>query len=83
MREGETGSALEVHEKLSSRSGNGAVALFSSTAGTYRYVTKSKPDQRLWHTDSVAATFDREGHAVIEVSFREPSAWVILFGVDV
>jgi hypothetical protein len=81
VREGEVGGVPEIHEKLSAKTGKGAVVLFSATAGTYRYITQHKPDEAVWHTDGVSVTRNSQGHAVIEVEFGEPSARIVLFGI--
>ncbi|MCD9023750.1 alpha-galactosidase [Cohnella silvisoli] len=80
VREGEVGGAPEVHEKLSARTGKGAVVIFSSTPGTYRYITRGLPDTVFWHTEGVSVTRDKSGHAAIEVVFETPSARFVLFG---
>jgi alpha-galactosidase len=82
VREGEVGGVPEIHEKISAKTGKGTVVLFSATAGTYRYITQHKPDGAVWHTDGVSVTCNEQGYAVIEAEFGEPSARIVLFGVN-
>jgi alpha-galactosidase len=81
VREGEVGGVPEIHEKLSAKTGKGAVVLFSATAGTYRYVTQHKTNAAIWHTEGMSVTRNEQGRAVIEAEFTEPSARIVLFGV--
>jgi len=82
VRAGDVGGSPEVHEKIRASTGRGAVVLFASTAGTYRYVTKTAPAAPVWCTEGVSVTRDAKGRAVIEAQFREPSARIVMFGTN-
>lgn len=82
VREGEVGGAMEVYEKLSNQTGKGAVVIFSSRPGTYRYITRGATDSAFWHTEGVSVSRNKSGHAVIEAVFDTSSARIVLFGVE-
>jgi alpha-galactosidase len=82
IRDGAVGGSPEVYEKINKENGNGAMVMFSSHKGSYEYVSKSKPNQKYWSTKGVDLTFDKEGYAVIKVSFEKAEAKLIFFGVD-
>ncbi|NBD24016.1 alpha-galactosidase [Paenibacillus glycinis] len=82
-REGIVGGDPEIHEKIHAPTGRGAVVLFASEPGIYRYVTRGRPDfGSLWHTDGAAVTRDAKGRAVIEAQFRATGAHIVLFGAS-
>jgi len=81
-RDGSVGGSPEVYEKINKENGNGAMVIFSSHKGSYEYVSKSKPNQKYWSTKGVDLTFDKEGYAVIKVSFDKAEAKIIFFGVE-
>ena len=70
----------EVHEKISSVTGKGAIAIFATTPGTYSYVTKNKVQDDHWETDGVSVDRIADGTAEIHAKFERPGAKVIFFG---
>jgi alpha-galactosidase len=82
IRDGAVGGSPEVYEKINPSTGKGAVVVFSSHAGSYSYITKVKPDKKIWNTNGVDLTFDSEGHAVINSNFSGSEAKIIFFGVS-
>jgi alpha-galactosidase len=82
IRNGAVGGSPEVYEKINPETGKGAVVVFSSHAGSYSYITKMSPDQKIWKTDGVDLSFDSEGHAVIKTNFTKAEAKIIFFGVE-
>ncbi len=82
IRDGAVGGSPEVYEKINKENGKGAMVVFSSHKGSYEYVSKSKPNQKYWSTKGVDLTFDKEGNAVIKVSFGKAEAKIIFFGVN-
>ena len=82
LRDGAVGGSPEVYEKINKENGKGAMVLFSSHKGSYEYVSRSKPNQKYWSTKGVDIKFDKEGYAVIKVSFDKAEAKIIFFGVE-
>jgi len=74
--------ALGYYKKINKENGKGAMVVFSSHKGSYEYVSRSKPDQKYWSTKGVDLTFDKDGYAVIKVSFEKADAKIIFFGVE-
>ena len=82
VRDGAVGGSPEVYEKINKENGSGAMVVFSSHKGSYEYVSRGKPNQKYWSTKGVDIKFDKEGFAVIKVSFEKAEAKIIFFGVD-
>jgi alpha-galactosidase len=70
----------EIHEKLSATTGRGAVVIFSTEPGTFRYVTTHRAKDEYWATDGVKVNFDASGRASIEAAFEKPGAKIVFFG---
>jgi alpha-galactosidase len=79
---GSPGESIEIHEKVNTSSGKGAVVIFGNGKREISYITKSIVNQKLWCTDGVSVTFDEKGRAVIKAKFTESSARIIFFGVE-
>src|ERR1700722_12099609 len=71
----------EIHEKISGTSGRGAVVIFATERGTYRYITRHKVAEEHWVSDGVTVSSDPAGHARIEATFDKPGAKILFFGV--
>jgi hypothetical protein len=56
--------------------------VFSSHPGTYTYLTHHKPDRKLIAQDGIEIKYDKEGHALITLSFLKPEAKIVFFGVN-
>ena len=82
VRDGAVGGSPEIYEKINKENGNGAIVIFSSHRGNYEYVSRHKPDSKYWSTKGVDVKFDKEGQAVINVSFDKAEAKIIFFGVE-
>jgi alpha-galactosidase len=74
-------SSPEIHEKISAATGRGAVVIFATQPGTYRYITSHKVVDEHWTSDGVTVTRDSEGRAKIEATFEKPGAKILFFGV--
>ena len=72
----------EIHEKISATTGRGAVVVFATTPGTYRYVTSHKAASEHWTSGGVTVEADAAGHAKIKAMFDKPGAKIIFFGVQ-
>jgi alpha-galactosidase len=79
---GETGLSPEIHEKINNANGKGAVVVFADLPGSYTYVTQNNVSKINWHNDDVTVRYDRQGHAVITMLFKESSAKIIFFGIE-
>ncbi len=71
----------EVHEKISARTGRGAVVIFATEGGTYQYITSHKVVNDHWASDGVTVSQDSAGRAKIEANFEKPGAKILFFGV--
>lgn len=72
----------EIHEKISSTSGRGAVAIFATVPGTYEYFTKHKVVAEHSAREGVTVERQPEGWAKITARFDKPGARVIFFGTN-
>jgi alpha-galactosidase len=79
VRVGAVGGSLEVHEKINTASGYGALVVFSNAAGRYSYVTANSPSQSYWAHEGATLTYDISGRAVVELDFESPGAKIIFF----
>jgi len=82
VRSGNVGGSPEIHEKINAATGRGAVCIFSSAKGEYTCVTANEADKRVWHTDGVSVSFDKQGRARITARFDKPGAEIVMFGVE-
>jgi alpha-galactosidase len=71
----------EIHEKISATTGRGAVVIFATERGTYRYITRHKVAAEHWVSDGVAVSSDTAGRAQVEATFDKPGAKILFFGV--
>ena len=71
----------EIHEKISATTGRGAVVIFVTERGTYRYITSHKVAPEHWGSDGVTISSDTAGRARIEATFDKPGAKILFFGV--
>ena len=79
---GVVSSSPEIHEKISAATGRGAVVIFATRSGEYRYITINKVANEHWTSDGVTVTQDSEGRAKIEATFEKPGAKIVFFGVQ-
>jgi alpha-galactosidase len=92
VRTGEIGGTPEIHEKINSETGKGAVVFFYNYRnawrqkapyfpGSFRYVTRNRAAKEQWWDNGVkVAGFDSEGRAILQVDFDGPGARIVLFG---
>jgi alpha-galactosidase len=71
----------EIHEKISSTTGRGAVVIFATEPGKYQYITSHKVVAEHWTSDGVSVARDDAGRARIEADFDKPGAKILFFGV--
>ena len=79
---GVIGGSPEIHEKISEGTGRGVVAAFAGAAGCYTYVTKHGVANNFWANEGVRVE-KQEGSACLELTFEQPGAKLVLFGVEV
>ena len=72
----------EIHEKISASTGRGAVAIFATETGSFRYVTSHKVASEHWNSSGVVVVPDAAGRATIEAHFDKPGAKIVFFGVQ-
>jgi alpha-galactosidase len=93
VRHGKIGGSPEIHEKIASDNGRGAVVIFynfknawrnpdDGFKGEFTYVTENAVDKNFWTNPGTEVRFDAQGRAVITASFNGPGAKVVFFGVD-
>jgi alpha-galactosidase len=81
---GTPGSSPEVIEKISERTGRGAVSLFTSRPGAYRIVTENAVADGVWGSEGIEVQQDANGRAIVTVTFSPGQcAKYLFFGVDV
>jgi alpha-galactosidase len=70
----------EIHEKIYAATGRGAVVIFSTEAGTFRYLTIHRVAREFWATDGIKVKFDASGRASLEATFEKAGAKIVFFG---
>lgn len=78
---GQVGGSPEIYEKIHAVSGKGIVSIFSSSPGRYTYVTDARVNRSYRASDGVDVNVDDKGRAVVQVSFEQPGAAMVLFGI--
>lgn len=79
VRVGSVGGSPEIHEKL--YDGRGVVAVFAGAAGRYTYVTQNRADASYWANEGILVAHDEAGRARLDITFTEPGAKLVFFGV--
>ena len=81
IKSGMTGSGFECYEKICSETGKGVVCVFATVRDTFRYITEKKTDPAVWTSVPATVTPLADGTSMIEITFTEPGAAMIFFGV--
>lgn len=81
IKSGMTGSGFECYEKICSETGKGVVCVFATVSDTFRYITEKKTDASVWSSVPATVTPLADGTSMIEITFTEPGAAMIFFGV--
>ena len=82
IKTGNTGAGFECYEKICSETQKGVVCVFSTVWDTtFRYITEKKVVPDFWSSVPATVTPLANGTALIEVTFNEPGAAMIFFGV--
>jgi alpha-galactosidase len=81
MSTGEPGETFEIHEKINTQNGKGAVVLFSNSWFSNTYVTNEKVDKNFWCAGDCTVSFDSKGRAVIKTDSQASTAVIVFFGV--
>jgi alpha-galactosidase len=81
VRTGIVGGSPEIHEKIADETGRGLVAVFAEAAGTYTYITAHRVVDTHWATEGISVARDAAGRARLDVTFKEPGAHIVFFGV--
>jgi alpha-galactosidase len=79
---GQLSGSPEIHEKISSQTGRGAVVVFVTTPGTYEYTTRHRVSNDHWSSAPVQVEQLAGGLARITATFTEPGARIVYFGVS-
>lgn len=82
VQTGAPGDSPEIYEKINPKTGKGCLVLFANSKGRYQYITVNKTVTTAWKTEGVTVEQDKAGRAVVSATFTEPSAKIILFGVQ-
>lgn len=82
IRDGAVGGSPEVYEKVNPETGKGAIVVFSSHAGTYRYISKTKVNQKHWETRDTEVKLLPSGLVQVDVKLTTAEAKIIFFGVN-
>ncbi|MEJ2009095.1 MAG: alpha-galactosidase, partial [Acidobacteriota bacterium] len=78
---GEVSGSPEIHEKISTKTGRGAVAIFAPSRGKYSYVTSRAVSPRHWASEGIEHHIDGQRRARLEITFDKPGAKIVFFGV--
>jgi alpha-galactosidase len=78
---GMVSASPEIHEKISATTGRGAVVIFATERGTYRYVTHHKVAADHWVSEGVNLSLDKAGRASVQATFDKPGAKIVFFGI--
>jgi alpha-galactosidase len=78
---GVVSASPEIHEKISTATGRGAVVIFATERGTYQYITSHRVAGEHWASAGVTVTQDTAGRAKIDATFEKPGAKILFFGV--
>lgn len=81
IRDGAVGGSPEVYEKINPENGRGAIVLFSSHAGSYSYISKTKVNSSHWETSDTQVKILPSGQVKIDAKFNTAEAKIIFFGV--
>ena len=81
MRDGAVGGSPEVYEKINPATGKGAIVIFSSHAGNYSYISKTRVNQSHWKTRDTQVKLLPSGLVRIDAKFNTAEAKIIFFGV--
>ena len=81
VRSGVVGGSPEILEKISAKTGRGAVCIFTASPGSYTYITTNKVAKKSWTHDAVKVTPLKTGHARIDFKTTDPCARMVFFGV--
>jgi alpha-galactosidase len=79
---GMVSASPEIHEKISTVTGRGAVVMFATEQGTFHYITRHKVAAEHWTSDGVTVSQDGDGRALVEAKFDQPGAKILFFGVE-
>ena len=79
---GQVSGSPEIHEKISSKTGRGAVVLFATSKGEYSYVTSHRVAARHWASRNVSVRIDEQGRAKLEFTLSKPGARIVFFGIS-
>ena len=72
----------EIHEKVSTTTGRGAVVIFATAPGSYEYVTRHRVAAKYWSSEGVAVLQTTDDNTKIAATFNQPGAKIIFFGVQ-
>lgn len=81
VRTGIVGGSPEIHEKVSQQTGRGAVAIFTDAVGRYTYVTSNPVAETYWATGGLEVIRYPSGQSRLEITFHQPGAALVFFGV--
>ena len=82
-RSGALAGSPEVYEKVANDTGKGAVVMFTTSGGTFDYVTRTKPQQKFWaNTPSTTVTFDKQGYGHVRAELKRNDTAIVFFGAE-
>lgn len=78
---GHVSGSPEIHEKINSETGRGAVVLFATSKGKYSYVTSHRVAMQHWASHNVSVQMDVEGRARLDLTLNKAGVKILFFGV--
>jgi alpha-galactosidase len=82
VRSGPVGGSPEVHEKIHAPTGHGAIVLFASAPGEYRYISQHRPAALLAATPNLDVETLDDGRASLTFRSDGPAAAIAFFDKD-
>lgn len=79
---GHVSGSPEVHEKISMKSGRGAVVIFATAKGEYTYVTTRRVAAKHTSAEGADVHIDLDGRARLDFNFKTSGAKVVFFGTE-
>jgi alpha-galactosidase len=80
IRTGMVSGSPEIYEKISPDTRHGAVVMFATEPGEYRYVTRRRVSLIHWATEGATVELDDNTRAIITARFLQPGAHIVFFG---
>lgn len=83
VRTGALAGSPEIYEKVASDTGKGAVVMFTTSGGSFDYITRAKPEKKFWtNTPAATVTFDGHGYGHVKADLKKNETAIVFFGAE-